>query len=66
MATPLTSETASTSVLPGHPLVALPWGGADSGLAYFDATGNLIVLAAQPGDNGQTWNKQLSAVFTKE
>ena len=41
-------------------------GGADSGLAYFDTTGNLIVLAAQPGDNGQTWNKQLSAVFVKE
>ena len=41
-------------------------GGADYGLAYFDASGNLVVLAAQAGDNGQTWNKQLSAVFVKE
>jgi hypothetical protein len=41
-------------------------GGADYGLAYFDVSGNLVVLAAQAGDNGQTWNKQLSGIFVKE
>ena len=40
--------------------------GAVSGLAYFAPDGSLVVMACQAGDNGQVWNKQLSAIFTKE
>jgi len=41
-------------------------GGAVSGLAYFDANGNMVVLTCRNSDNGQPWNKQLSAIFVKE
>ena len=40
--------------------------GGVGGLAYFAPDGTLVVLASMPHDNGQTWNKQLSAIFVKE
>jgi hypothetical protein len=39
--------------------------GGVSGLAYFDASGNLIVMAASTTSSAEG-SGQLSAVFTKE
>ena len=36
------------------------------GEAYFDTNGNLVMLTGRNGDNGQRWNEQLSAIFTKQ
>jgi len=51
-------------------LFAVGWGsngtGFVGGVAYFDTNGNLVMFAGRNSENGQTWNKQLSAVFTKQ
>jgi len=41
-------------------------GGGTTGLAYFDASGDFIILSSGPNNATNGWNNQLSAVFTKE
>ena len=51
-------------------LFAVGWGsngtGFVGGVAYFDTNGNLVMFTGRNSENGQTWNKQISAVFTKQ
>ena len=55
----------------GTPGDGTPGGGGGGngfvgGVAYFDTNGNMVMFTGRGLDNGQNWNKQLSAVFTKQ
>ena len=51
-------------------VIGFTWSNAGAGfvggLAYFDATGNLVIFTASNNGFNPGWNNQLSAVFTKQ